>query len=190
MRHRTAAIALTAILTVLPLAGCSGDAVVDVPESATVSLPPRATAAPSEQGSAGPAESIDSPGLDCALALPASAIEDATGLPGGSVTEEPAEGGHCSYAIAGNPAAVAVTLRPARLAETFAGEGEALGAVQAPLGEDAYWLEGEGPASASEFAVLASGYELHIVSYVGQRDDVVGWAVSVLASVGVELTVV
>lgn len=170
----------------LVLVGCSSPDVIDVPESAVVSEVPRAEATPSTA----PESTATGPALDCATALPASVVEAGTGLPVGTVASVDSAQGQCVYSIAGNPGAVVVTLGSARLAETFTGQGEAQGATPAPLGSAAYWLEGDGASSPSELAVLSEGYELHVVSYVGDRSTLVDWAAAVLASVGAPLTVV
>jgi len=170
---------------VLGLAGCSSQPVVDVPATAgagaTLTPTPIATR-DSTPSSAGPA-------LDCAVVLPGSRIEQDLGLPSGAAALAD-DGSSCSYAIAGNPEAVVVTLTPARLLETFRGAGEAVGAVSVPLGEAAYQRTApEGGTEPSELAVLAGGYELRIVSYVGDSAVSVQWAQTVFASVDVRLVV-
>ena len=171
------------------LAGCSSAAVVDVPESAgtaaasAVAVPePAPSATTATTATAAPT----SPDLDCSSALPASVVDAGVGLPAGTTVLLP-EADSCSYSIAGNPSAVVVDVGPARLAETFAGAGEAVGAVPAPLGEAAYRLEGS-PAAPSELAVLAGGYELHVTSFVGDQDLLADWAVAVFDSLGVRLS--
>lgn len=183
MRQRLLALVVVAA-GALVVTGCSSD-VIDVPASAVVSEVPRASVTPS----ATPQVTADQAALDCAVALPASDVEAGIGLPAGTVTAGSSSAGVCTYTIAGNPAAVIVSLASARLPETFTGAGEAQGATPAPLGTAAYWVEGEGGTTPSEFAVLAGGYELHVVSYVGDRSTLVDWAVEVLAAVDVPLAV-
>lgn len=187
MRPRPAAVVALLAAAIL-LSGCSGDDVIDVPSSAEAVAP---ATPPSDPASPAPAR----PALDCERVLPASAVESGIGLPAGTVSPgvfaaPTPEEQDCSYSIAGNPSAVVVALRPARLAETFQGAGEAVGAAPAPLGVDAYWVEGD-PATArpSELAVLAGGYELHLVSHVGDQGLLTDWAVSALDAVGVALAV-
>ncbi|ROQ15944.1 hypothetical protein EDF54_0813 [Rathayibacter sp. PhB93] len=178
--HAVLLLAATALL-----AGCSSTGVVDVPESARTTAPSAVAAAesvPSETA----ATVAPAPELDCSAALPASAVETAVGLPAGTAVLVQA-GDTCSYGIAGNPSAVLVSVGPARLAETFAGAGEAVGAVPAPLGEAAYRLEGS-PTTPSQLAVLAGGYELHVESFVGDQDVLADWAVAVFDSLGVRLS--
>ncbi|MCJ1699193.1 hypothetical protein MT356_05615 [Rathayibacter festucae] len=179
--HAVLLLAATALL-----AGCSSTGVVDVPESARTTAP-SAVAAPESVPSATAATVAPSaPALDCSAALPASAVETAIGLPAGTAVLVQA-GDTCSYGIAGNPSAVLVSVGPARLAETFAGAGEAVGAVPAPLGEAAYRLDGSA-ATPSQLAVLAGGYELHVESFVGDQDVLADWAVAVFDSLGVRLS--
>lgn len=178
--HAVLLLAATALL-----AGCSSTGVVDVPESARTTAP-SAVAAPESVPSATAATVAPAPELDCSAALPASAVETAVGLPAGTAVLVQA-GDTCSYGIAGNPSAVLVSVGPARLAETFAGAGEAVGAVPAPLGEAAYRLEGSA-ATPSQLAVLAGGYELHVESFVGDQDVLADWAVAVFDSLGVRLS--
>ncbi|TCL84895.1 MULTISPECIES: hypothetical protein [unclassified Rathayibacter] len=178
--HAVLLLAATALLT-----GCSSAGVVDVPESAGTTAPD-AVAAPESVPSATAATVAPAPELDCSAALPASAVETAVGLPAGTAVLVQAEDS-CSYGIAGNPSAVLVSVGPARLAETFAGAGEAVGAVPAPLGEAAYRLEGSA-ATPSQLAVLAGGYELHVESFVGDQDVLADWAVAVFDSLGVRLS--
>ncbi|NQX04403.1 hypothetical protein HQQ82_06270 [Rathayibacter sp. VKM Ac-2856] len=166
------------------LAGCSSTPVVDVPASA-VSASPSAAVAPSPTATATVAPSAG-PELDCAAALPAAVVETGVGLPAETATLVQS-GDSCSYGIAGNPAAVVVTVGPARLAETFQGAGEAVGAVPVPLGEAAYRIQGSATAP-SELAVLAGGYELRVESFVGDQDLLAEWAVAVLDSLGVRLS--
>jgi len=168
------------------LAGCSSAAVVDVPESAGTAAS-SAVAVPEPAPSATTATAAPTaPDLDCSSALPASVVDAGVGLPAGTTVLLPSADS-CSYSIAGNPSAVVVDVGPARLAETFAGAGEAVGAVPAPLGEAAYRLEGS-PATPSELAVLAGGYELHVTSFVGDQDLLADWAVAVFDSLGVRLS--
>jgi hypothetical protein len=177
--HAVLLLAATALL-----AGCSSTGVVDVPEAARTTAP----SAASESVPSATATTVapPAPALDCSAALPASAVETAVGLPAGTVVLVQA-GDTCSYGIAGNPFAVLVGVGPARLAETFAGAGEAVGAVPAPLGEAAYRLEGS-PTTPSQLAVLAGGYELHVESFVGDQDVLADWAVAVFDSLGVRLS--
>jgi hypothetical protein len=178
--HAVLLLAATALL-----AGCSSTGVVDVPESARTTAP-SAVAAPESVPSATAATVAPAPELDCSAALPASAVETAVGLPAGTAALVQA-GDTCSYGIAGNPSAVLVSVGPARLAETFAGAGEAVGAVPAPLGEAAYRLDGSA-ATPSQLAVLAGGYELHVESFVGDQDVLADWAVAVFEALGVRLS--
>lgn len=175
--HAVLLLAATALLT-----GCSSTGVVDVPESARTTAPSAVTAPESVPS----ATVAPAPELDCSAALPASAVETAVGLPAGTAVLVQA-GDTCSYGIAGNPSAVLVSVGPARLAETFAGAGEAVGAVPAPLGEAAYRLEGSA-ATPSQLAVLAGGYELHVESFVGDQDVLADWAVAVFDALGVRLS--
>ncbi|PPF25428.1 hypothetical protein C5D07_06580 [Rathayibacter tritici] len=176
----SAAAAILALALAADVSGCASGAVIDIPDSAVsasaTNVPP-ATSAPAtaEQD------------VDCAGALAATAIEQDTGLPAGSVVLA-AAGDTCSYALAGNDSAVVLTLHRGPLLETFTGAGEAAGAVPVSLGTAAYWLPGLAPAP-SELAVLAGGWELRIVSSVGEQATLVDWAVSALASVGVPLAV-
>ncbi|TDX80753.1 hypothetical protein EDF35_0414 [Rathayibacter sp. PhB151] len=177
--HAVLLLAATALL-----AGCSSTGVVDVPESARTTAP--GAASESVPSATATAVAPPAPALDCSAALPASAVETAVGLPAGTAVLVQA-GDTCSYGIAGNPSAVLVGVGPARLAETFAGAGEAVGAVPAPLGEAAYRLEGS-PTTPSQLAVLAGGYELHVESFVGDQDVLADWAVAVFDSLGVRLS--
>ncbi|QHC59735.1 hypothetical protein [Rathayibacter sp. VKM Ac-2760] len=187
LHHPILLVAAAALLT-----GCASGPVIDVPESATSAdgsaAAPAVTAEaetpePTAEPTVAPTEAA---ALDCGTALPAATVEAGAGLPAGTV-ELVQSGDVCSYGIAGNPSAVVVTVGPARLAETFVGAGEAVGAVSAPLGEAAYRLEGS-TGAPSELAVLASGYELHVQSYVGEQDVLADWAVAVLGSLGVPLS--
>ncbi|SMH31127.1 hypothetical protein SAMN06295885_0541 [Rathayibacter oskolensis] len=176
---------------VLALTGCSSDSVIDVPESSgtpsgstDAGTPPPAISTPVETASA-----AAGPAIDCATALPSSVVEESVGLPAGTVSAA-AGGGDCTYSIAGNPSALVLRIDSAPLAETFTGGGEAKGATPAPLGAAAYWLAGDPRTSTpSELAVLAGGYELHIVSFVGDQGLLVDWAVSAFAAVDVSLVV-
>ncbi|MWV50874.1 hypothetical protein GRS96_16505 [Rathayibacter sp. VKM Ac-2803] len=172
------------LATALLLSGCASGTVIDVPESAgSAAAAPTGTAAPSAE----PAPSV-AVALDCSTALPASALEDRVGLPRGTATASVVDG-DCTYAIAGNPSAVVVSVAPGRLVETFTGEGDSRGAVPVPLGMAAYWVPGDASSSPSELAVLAGGRELHIVSFVGDQPALLDWAVAVLGSLGVDLAV-
>ncbi|OOB91830.1 hypothetical protein [Rathayibacter sp. VKM Ac-2630] len=170
---------------VLGVAGCSSQPVVDVPASAGAG----ATLTPTPIATRDTTPSSAGPALDCAAVLPGSRIEQDLGLPSGAAGLAD-DGRTCSYSLAGNPEAVVVTLTPARLLETFVGAGEAAGAVPVPLGEAAYQRSApEGGTESSELAVLAGGYELRIVSFVGDPAVVVQWAETVFAAVGVRLVV-
>ncbi|NQX15201.1 hypothetical protein [Rathayibacter sp. VKM Ac-2857] len=177
---------LLLIAATVLLAGCSSPAVLDVPESAGTAAPTSVAAPEAVPTATAATDTPAAPELDCSAALPAAAVESAVGLPAGTAVLLQTEDA-CSYAIAGNPSAVLVTVGPARLAETFTGAGEAVGAVPAPLGEAAYRLEGS-PTTPSELAVLAGGYELHVESFVGDQDALADWAVAVLDSLGVRLS--
>ncbi|QHC67494.1 hypothetical protein GSU68_13570 [Rathayibacter sp. VKM Ac-2759] len=173
--------------TVLLLSGCASGAVIDVPDSAgsAATAVPTASAAPEPPA----ATSTAAAALDCTTALPAGTVEDRLGLPRGTATPAVVDG-DCAYSIAGNPSAVAVSLTPARLVDTFTGEGDSRGAASVPLGSAAYWVQGSAATSTpSELAVLAGGQELHIVSFVGDQGALLDWAVAVLGSVGVDLVV-
>ncbi|KQQ05208.1 MULTISPECIES: hypothetical protein [unclassified Rathayibacter] len=174
---------------VLLLSGCASAAVIDVPDSAG-SAPASSTSAaapPATPAASATPTAVAPAALDCDAALPAGTVEDRVGLPRGTATPAVVDG-DCTYSIAGNPSAVVVSLTPARLTDTFTGEGDSRGAVSVPLGTAGYWVQGSA-ATPSEFAVVAGGQELHIVSFVGDQGALIDWAVSVLASVGVDLPV-
>ncbi|MWV30277.1 hypothetical protein [Rathayibacter iranicus] len=178
--HRPARLAMLALVLGAVLSGCASGDVIDVPESAGNVI---ANAAPRSTPSVG--ATVDS--VDCGVALPAIVVEHDLGLPAGTVTLAPA-GQVCSYTIAGDDSAVVLTLRRGPLLETFTDAGEAVGAVPLSLGMAGYWLPGSGSAP-SELAVLAGGWELHVVSSLGGQSTLVGWACVALASVGVPLAV-
>ncbi|QHF23522.1 hypothetical protein GTU73_05500 [Rathayibacter sp. VKM Ac-2804] len=177
---------LLVVAATILLAGCSSAPVLDVPESARTAAPSSLAAPEAAPTATATADLPASPELDCSTALPPAAVESAVGLPAGTAALQQS-GDTCSYAVAGNPSAVVVRVGPARLAETFIGAGEAVGAVSAPLGEAAYRLEGS-PTTPSELAVLAGGYEVHVESYVGDQDVLADWAVAVLDPLGVRLS--
>ncbi|MBF4461624.1 MULTISPECIES: hypothetical protein [unclassified Rathayibacter] len=182
MRPRSASVAVAAVALSTLLAGCSGGALIEVPESASPTIASAARSA--GEGTARSATDT----LDCAAALPASRIEKDLALPEGAVGQpEPSTDG-CAYAIAGNPSAIVLTMEPGRLADTFKRAGRAQGATPAPLGTAAYWRRGDA-REPSELAVLAGGIEVHLVSSVGEQTTLVSWAVAMLASQGVTLVV-
>ena len=181
MRLRSRRPAVLVLTLVLALTGCSSQPVIEIPEQSGATAVITPTPVPPEQTAAA------RPVLDCAAVLPASRIEESTGLPAGSV-ELVDDGRSCSYSVAGNPSALEVTLAPARLIETFVGAGEAVGATPVPLGDAAYRVDRDAAASRpAELAIQAGGYEVRVVSHLGDSATALDWAESVLAAAGVRL---
>jgi hypothetical protein len=181
VRLRSRRSAVPALALVLALSACSSEPVIEVPERAGDGATITPTAIPRSEPAA------SAPTLDCARVLPAAGIEQSAGLPAGSV-ELVDDGRSCSYAAAGNPSALVVTLGPARLLETFVGAGEAVGATAVPLGDAAYRVDPvAGASQPGELAIQAGGYELRIVSFLGDSSTAIDWAGAVLADVGVRL---
>lgn len=155
--------------------------VVEIPERSGATAVITPTPVPTEPAAA------EQPVLDCAAVLPSSRIEETTGLPAGSVALTD-DARSCTYSVAGNPSALEVTLAPARLLETFVGAGEAVGATPVPLGDAAYRVDRDAAASQpGELAIQAGGYEVRIVSHLGDSATALDWAETVLAAVGVRL---
>ncbi|MBO0983069.1 hypothetical protein [Rathayibacter sp. SD072] len=181
MRLRSRRPAVLVLSLVVVLAGCSSEPVVEIPEQSGATAVITPTPVPAEPTAAA------QPVLDCATVLPASRIEESTGLPTRSVALV-GDGRRCTYSVAGNPSALEVTLAPARLLETFVGAGEAVGATPVPLGDAGYRVDRDAGASQpGELAIQAGGYEVRIVSHLGDSAAALDWAETVLAAAGVRL---
>lgn len=190
--RRTAALATALVLpAALLLASCSSSSTIDVPDEA-----PQAaveSAAPSTAPTAEPTATAPSPSaassievLDCAAVLPVETIEAVLELPEGFVTPSE-QGSGCTWAMAGNPAALVLQSATGAGTAEFTAQESAAPVQPSGLGDAAFFRAGDPAADpAATVVVLAGDRLLSLRSYVGAQGPLEELATDVLTALGQE----
>ncbi|MWV57350.1 hypothetical protein [Rathayibacter sp. VKM Ac-2754] len=175
------------------LAACSSPA-IDIPEGAQVTVAPATTAPAVETGAVEPTpeQAATTPtapplqALDCAAILPVETIEEALGLPSGFVTASGETDG-CSWAMAGNPSALALQAATGATEDTV-DEQEATGATESSeLGDRAFFRAGDPAGDAASTLVVLVGDQLVTVrSFVGDQEAIETLATDALGVLGLD----
>ncbi|QHF23524.1 hypothetical protein GTU73_05510 [Rathayibacter sp. VKM Ac-2804] len=185
--RRAAALAAALVLpAALLLGGCSSST-IDVPDEA----PP--TAVPSTAPSAGPTAEPTAPApsaaasveeLDCAAVLPVETIEAVLELPEGFVTSSD-QGSGCTWAMAGNPAALVLQTATGAGTSAFAAQESAGPVEPSGLGDVAFFRAGDPAADpAAAVVVLMGDRLLSLRSYVGGQAALEELATDALTTLG------
>lgn len=189
-------------LAALALTGCSAGNSIDIPD-AVPTTEPQVTTPPEETVAPEPIETPTAVPVDCAGALPGSAIEERFDLPSGWVTVTDLTGTGlttCAYTIAGNGSALTfdTVLSSATADEQLAGwtepsfaeENYGGGTLTETSFADAAVTGSIDDGSVDGVSLVistAGGYAITATGVVGSEGDLEAFSRDIYASLGVEV---